>query len=77
MNKKELKEFILECAIQFRDDTIQWYDLNYHKFYTTGNSLSKWNETSDNADDGFDISFAFHKSDEKIEDYIEKLLNNL
>lgn len=55
-----LKEYT-EREIQFAKDTKEWGHLDKFSHYTTG-QWEDWEETSDNAHGGIDLSWAFHKN---------------
>lgn len=54
-----------EICKRFSIDTAEWGNLDEYSFYTTNGS--SWKETSDNAHDGVDVSWAFHLTEEEIE----------
>lgn len=69
-----------EICKRFSNDTAEWGGLDEYKFYTTGGE--SWEEASDNAHDGIDVSWAFHLMDEEIEmraaeELFEQLMNEL
>lgn len=69
-----------EICKKFSSDTSEWGGLDEYKFYTT--NISDWKETSDNAHDGVDVSWAFHLMNEEIEmraaeELFEQLMNEL
>lgn len=69
-----------EICKKFAADTAEWGGLDEYKFYTTDGS--DWTETADNANNGVDVSWAFHLSSEEIEqraaeELFEQLLNEL
>lgn len=58
-----LKEYT-ECCVKFSDETMAFGDLDPYKFYTTG--YSSWEESSDNANNGISVRWAFHETKEEI-----------
>lgn len=86
INKPEFKIYsdsvknYAEICKSFSKDTSEWGGLDDYSFYTTDSS--SWEETSDNAHGGVDVSWAFHLSDEEIEmraaeELLEQLMNEL
>lgn len=69
-----LKEYI-DCCKEFAEDTKNWGKLNQYNFYTT-NGLC-WNESCDNNHGGLDISWAFHKTSEYIEQEAPQIFINI
>lgn len=70
-------------VLSFVNDTKSWNSLDKYKFYTTcGELVSKdWEETTDNANGGLDISWAFHKKniteDEILTHFYKEIINIL
>lgn len=69
-----------EICKKFSADTADWGGLDEYKFYTVDGS--SWTETADNANNGADVSWAFHLSAVEIEqraaeELFEKLMNEL
>ena len=65
---------------KFSTDTAEWGGLDDYKYYTT--AANGWEETSDNAHGGVDVSWAFGLSAEGIEqraaeELFEQLMNEL
>lgn len=56
----------IKLCKKFAKDTAEWGNLDGFQYYTT-NSVDGWRETSDNSHDGIDVSWAFHLTDEEIE----------
>lgn len=86
INKPEFKIYsdsvknYAEICKKFSYDTEEWGGLDGYKFYTTDGA--SWEETSDNAHGGVDVSWAFHLTDEEIEmraaeELLEQLMNEL
>lgn len=68
--KKGVKKFVA--------DTKNWITLDDYKFYTaTGNTNEIWEETSDNANGGLDVSWAFHKDNITDKEIVEKFYENI
>lgn len=72
-------EDFIEQAQKFAVDTKEWGGLDKYKQYTTGQG--NWEESSDNAEGGLDLKWAFQKSKKFIEDnskneYISDLCEN-
>lgn len=81
INNESVKNYADMCK-KFAKDTAEWGGLDNYKFYTTSKSYEQWEESSDNANNGIDISWAFHLSDEEIEmrsaeELLEDLMNEL
>ncbi len=71
-----LKEYT-EKALRFAEDTKEWGGLDDSSFYTTG-QWDEWEETSDNAHGGIDLSWAFHENQKFIkENAAEYFIKNL
>ena len=73
-------ENYMKICKAFMQDTIDLDCVDIYKHYTT--STSGWEETSDNAHGGYDVSWAFHKTTEYIEQnahykLIEELNNTI
>lgn len=65
-----------EICKQFSKDTAEWNDLEKNKFYTA--SRSAWSESDGNAAREVSVSWAFHLSDDEIEQRAaEKLFERL
>lgn len=86
LNKPEFKIYsdsvknYAEICKSFSKDTSEWGGLDDFKFYTTKGA--SWEETSDNAHGGVDVSWAFHLPDDDIEmraaeELFEQLMNEL
>lgn len=74
-----VEKYALICK-KFSEDTADWGGLDEYKFYTTDGS--GWTETADKANNGADVSWAFHLSSEEIEQRVaeelfEQLMNEL
>lgn len=52
------------AAKRFAKDSRKWGGLDQYKFYTTDGD--EWVESSDNANGGLDLSWAFHESEGTI-----------
>ena len=52
------------CCLAFAADTAEWGGLDPYKWYTTYDG--SWEETSDNANGGIDVSWAFHEKPDRI-----------
>ena len=55
-----------ESVRAFARDTAEWGGLDPYRYYTA--TRSGWEETCDNAHDGIDVSWAFHRPDVTDED---------
>ena len=55
----------LKACFLFAEDSKEWIEFNKYMFYTTNHS-SGYEETSDNAHGGYDVTWAFHMSVEEI-----------
>lgn len=55
-----------EVCKMFSHDTSEWFDIDNCKHYTASDRY-EWIESSDNASNGVDVSWAFHLSDVEIE----------
>lgn len=61
-------KYYADCCKSFSHDTASWGRLDEFSFYTTGGfAIDDWIETFDNNVGGIDLSWAFHLSDEEIE----------
>lgn len=60
-----LEDYKVVCK-KFRDDSMEWGACDTYKFYTATDCFN-WVESCDNNNGGIDVSWAFHLSDEKIE----------
>lgn len=74
-----VKNYAKICK-KFSADTVDWSSLDEFQYYTTSNQ--DWEESSDNAHGGIDVSWAFQLSDEEIEmraaeKLYEQLMNEL
>lgn len=65
-----------EICKSFSRDTREWSYLPFENFYTTDGSFD-WKESSDNAHDGIDVSWAFKLSETEIEYTAAEQLFNL
>ena len=79
INSDSVKNYAEICK-RFSNDTSEWGGLDDYKFYTTDGA--GWEETSDNAHGGVDVSWAFQLSDGEIEmraaeELLEQLMNEL
>lgn len=79
INSDSVKNYAEICK-SFSKDTSEWGGLDDFKFYTTDGA--SWEETSDNAHGGVDVSWAFHLPDDEIEmrsaeELLEQLMNEL
>jgi DNA-binding XRE family transcriptional regulator len=54
-----------EICKKFANDTAEWGNYDEYQFYTTEDF--DWKESSDNAHNGVDVSWAFHLTDAEIE----------
>ena len=65
-----LNEYV-KCCKHFSHDTAEYMRLRNNMMYVTGRGESSpyWNETCDNANDGVNLEWAFHLSDEEIETF--------
>ena len=61
---EDCRRYMYHCKA-FAKDTAGWDALDPHKFYTT--NTSGWEESSDNACGGLDVSWAFHMPEDLIE----------
>ena len=57
----------LEACKKFARDSEPWLRKDDCSFYVTRGDDSDWVESCDNACGGIDVSWAFHMTDEKIE----------
>ncbi len=70
-----VQEYTQNC-IKFAEDSKEWGGIDPYKFYTTAHN--GWEESSDNASGGIDVSWAFHmKPDEIKEQAAQQLLDNV
>ena len=76
-NFKDYKNGVLS----FASNTKEWDKLDEYKFYTACNSYDEWEETSDNANGGLDVSWAFHQENitdvEILEHFYNEIINIL
>lgn len=57
------------AALRFAKDSAEWHEIDERCWYTTGSMSTTddwWEESSDNANGGLDLKWAFHESDEAI-----------
>ena len=79
INSESVKNYAEICK-SFSKDTAEWGGIDDFKFYTTKGT--SWEETSDNAHGGVDVSWAFHLPADEIEmraaeELLEQLMNEL
>ena len=64
INNDSVKHYADIC-IKFSHDTDEWSRLEFDKFYTSDGSFD-WKESSDNAHNGIDVSWAYGLNDNEI-----------
>lgn len=74
VNMYSLRNYV-ESVENFINDSRDWYELDYYKFYVSTENGS-WVENSDNSDGGLDVSWAF-KKDPTFEEIREKFIGLL
>ena len=67
----------LESCLSFAKDTSEWGGLDEYKLYTTSTGGQDWEESCDNAHDGYNVKWAFHLTKERITELADEVLADL